>query len=146
MEKQLTLVNPFLFHCKITPATMTGQSLAELLMGHQLKSAISLLTLDSPRSTAVAFGKHAPSSVGDSSRQAPTTHLCHTSSGLAQASRALTASFWYQQFRTNRAAILESGVVIHFEFFELQPFKVDQFFHGFFRYFPTLIKLKYIQK
>ena len=46
----------------------------------------------------------------------------------------------------SRATILESGVVIRFEFFELQPFKVDQFFRGFFRYFPMLIKLKYIQK
>ena len=45
-----------------------------------------------------------------------------------------------------RATILESGVVIRFEFFELQPFKVDQFFRGFFRDFPTLITLKYIQK
>ena len=70
----------------------------------------------------------------------------HTSSGLVLASRALTASFWYQRFRTNRAAILESGVVIRFEFFELQPFKVDQFFRGLFRYFPMLIKVKYIQK
>ena len=85
-------------------------------------------------------------SAGDSSRQAPATHLRHTFSGLAQASHALPASFLYQRFRTNRAAILESGVVIHFEFFELQPFKVDQFFRGFFRDFPTLTKLKYIQK
>ena len=46
----------------------------------------------------------------------------------------------------SRATILESGVVIRFEFFELQPFKVDQFFRGSFRYFPMLIKLKYIQK
>ena len=45
-----------------------------------------------------------------------------------------------------RATILESGVVIRFEFFELQPFKVDQFFCRFFRDFPTLITLKYIQK
>ena len=45
-ETIMTLVNPFLFHYKITPATMTGQSLAELLMGHQLKSSISLLKLD----------------------------------------------------------------------------------------------------
>ena len=41
----------------------------------------------------------------------------------------------------SRATILESGVVIRFEFFELQPFKVDQFFRGFFRDFLTLIKL-----
>ena len=41
----------------------------------------------------------------------------------------------------SRAAILESGVVIRFEFFESQPFKVDQFFRGFFRDFLTLIKL-----
>ena len=41
----------------------------------------------------------------------------------------------------SRATFLESGVVIRFEFFELQPFKVDQFFRGFFWYFPTLIKL-----
>ena len=45
-----------------------------------------------------------------------------------------------------RVTILESGVVIRFEFFELQPFKVDQFFCRFFRDFPTLITLKYIQK
>ena len=47
---------------------------------------------------------------------------------------------------TSRATILESGVVIRFEFFELQPFKVDQFSRGVFRDFLTLIKLKYIQK
>ena len=36
----------------------------------------------------------------------------------------------------SRATILESGVVIRFEFFELQPFKVDQFsgdFSGIFQ-------------
>ena len=42
-ETIMTLVNRFLFHCRITPATMTGQSPAELLMGRQLKSVISLL-------------------------------------------------------------------------------------------------------
>ena len=47
---------------------------------------------------------------------------------------------------TSRATILESGVVTRFEFFELQPFKVDQFSRGVFRDFLTLIKLKYIQK
>ena len=31
----------------------------------------------------------------------------------------------------SRATILESGVVIRFEFFELQRLKVDQFFRGF---------------
>ena len=36
----------------------------------------------------------------------------------------------------SRATILESGVVIRFEFFELQPFKVDQFFRRFFQDFP----------
>ena len=46
----------------------------------------------------------------------------------------------------SRATILESGVVIRFEVFELQRLKVDQFFRGFFRNFPTLITLKYIQK
>ena len=45
-ETIMTLVNRFLFHYRITPATMTGQSPAELLMGHQLKSAISLLKPD----------------------------------------------------------------------------------------------------
>ena len=70
------------------------------------------LTLDIPKSTAVADGKQVLFSKGDSSRQAPATHLRHTFSGLAQASHALPASFWYQRFRTNRATILESGVVI----------------------------------
>ena len=32
----------------------------------------------------------------------------------------------------SRATVLESGVVIRCEFFKLQPFKVDQFFRGFF--------------
>ena len=45
-ETIMTLVNRFLFHYRITPATTTGQSPAELLMGHQLKSAISLLKPD----------------------------------------------------------------------------------------------------
>ena len=73
---------------------------------------MTMLTLDIPKSTAVADGKPVLFSKGDSSRQAPATHLRHTFSGLAQASHALPASFWYQQFRTNRATILESGVVI----------------------------------
>ena len=50
-----------------------------------------------------------------SARHTPPPHLfCprHTFSALAQASRAVPASFWYQRFRTNRATILESGVVI----------------------------------
>ena len=33
----------------------------------------------------------------------------------------------------SRATILESGVVIRSESFELQPFKVDQLFRGVFR-------------
>ena len=33
----------------------------------------------------------------------------------------------------SRATILESGVVIHCESFELQPFKVDQLFRGVFK-------------
>ena len=45
-ETIMTLVNRFLFHYRITPATMTGQSPAELLIGCQLKSAISLLKPD----------------------------------------------------------------------------------------------------
>ena len=45
-ETIMTLLNRFLFHYRITPATTTGQSPAELLMGRQLKSAISLLKLD----------------------------------------------------------------------------------------------------
>ena len=47
--------------------------------------------------TPVTSGKHVFFSVGDSSRQAPTTHLRHTFFGLTQASRALSASFWYQR-------------------------------------------------
>ena len=77
-----------------------------------LNSVDELLTLGIPKSTKVADGKQVLFSTGDFSRQAPATHLRHTFSGLAQASRALPASFWYQRFRTNRATILESGVVI----------------------------------
>ena len=44
------------------------------------------------------------------------------------------------------ATILESGVVIRFEVFELQRLKVDQFFRGFFRDFPTLITLTEMNK
>ena len=49
--------------------------------------------------------------------------------------------FGVNELGMSRATILESGVVIRFEFFQLQPFKVDQFFRGFFRDFLTLIKL-----
>ena len=43
----MTLVNRSLCHYRITPAATTiGQSPAELLMGRQLKSAISLLVVD----------------------------------------------------------------------------------------------------
>ena len=49
--------------------------------------------------------------------------------------------FGVNRLGMSRATILESGVVIRFEFFELQQLKVDQFFHGFFPDFPTLIKL-----
>ena len=74
----------------------------------QPKYYLACHTLGYRRATLVDSGKHALFSTGDFSRQAPATHLRHTFSGLAQASRALTASFWYQRFRTNRAAILES--------------------------------------
>ena len=118
------------------------ESLLESSIYHTVTSmTLSLLTLGAPNVDRSRQRKQASFSKGDSSRQAPTTHLCHTFSGLAQASHALPASFWYQWFRTNRATILESGVVIHFEFFELQPFKVDQIFRGFFWDFQTLITL-----
>ena len=55
------------------------------------------ISLDIPKSTAVAAGKQVLFSKGDSSRQAPATHFRHTFSGLAQASHALPASFWYKQ-------------------------------------------------
>ena len=45
-ETIMTLVNRFLFHYRITPATTTGQSPTELLMGRELKSAIPLLKPD----------------------------------------------------------------------------------------------------
>ena len=70
------------------------------------------LTLDLPTVDCSRLWKTHSVSEGDSSQQAPATHLRHIFSGLAQASHALPASFWYQRFRTNRAIILESGVVI----------------------------------
>ena len=90
----------------------------------------------------VANGKHAFFSVGDSSRQAPATHLCHTFSGLAQASRALPASFWYQWSKRTGATILESGVsyVENFSSYsrsKLIKFSVD--FSGFSKAHQTLI-------
>ena len=41
--------------------------------------------------------------------------------------------FGVNRLGMSRATILESGVVIRCESFELQPFKVDQLFHGVFR-------------
>ena len=38
-----TMVSRFLFHCRITPHSTTGVSPAELMMGRQLKSHLSLL-------------------------------------------------------------------------------------------------------
>ena len=82
-------------------------------------------------------------------RSAP-TRPCHDHATPFLTSLRLPALPWprlgVNGLGMSRATILESGVVIRFEFFELQPFKVDQFFRGFFRYFPTLITPKYIQK
>ena len=82
-------------------------------------------------------------------RSAP-TRPCHDHAKPFLTSLRLPALPWprlgVNGLGMSRATILESGVVIRFEFFELQPFKVDQFFRGFFRYFPTLITPKYIQK
>ena len=41
--------------------------------------------------------------------------------------------FGVNELGMSRAAILESGVVIRCESFELQPFKVDQHFRGVFK-------------
>ena len=93
------------------------------------------LTLDRPRTTPVDSRKHSLFSMGDLSCQAPATHLCHTFSGLAQASCALPASFWYQWFRTNRAPILESGVVIRENFSSYSRSKLIKFSVDFFGIF-----------
>ena len=127
----------------ITSLRMQLYCLIEILKQQQLTS----LTLDLPPAQICAHGiiPH----IFHWRRSAP-TRPCHDHAKPFLTSLRLPALPWprlgVNGLGMSRATILESGVVIRFEFFELQPFKVDQFFRGFFRYFPTLITPKYIQK
>ena len=107
---------------------------------------LCILTLGSPLATAVATKNTPRRSVGDFGRQAIATHPPTPFLASLRLPALPRTCFGVNGLGMRRATILESGVVIRFEFFELQPFKVDQFFRRFFRDFPTLITLKYIQK